>query len=278
MESAQRVLALEEGMDIRAYNRAAWNKQVEKGNPWTIAVSPEQIAAARKGSWQVVLTPTIPVPAQWFPLLRGARVLCLASGGGQQGPILAAAGADVTVLDNSPAQLEKDRLVAARENLPITLVEGDMTDLSMFPDESFHLIFHPVSNIFIPDILPVWRECYRTLKPGGCLLSGICNPVNYLFDLEQQEKGALVVKYPLPFSDLKNLTAEERLRYYGPDAPLEFSHSLQEQIGGQLEAGFLLAGFYEDRSPGELSSAFYPTFMATRAVKPAQGNHQSERV
>jgi len=43
-------------MDVRAYNREKWNKQVEYGNPWTIPVSPDVIAAARKGEWSVLLT------------------------------------------------------------------------------------------------------------------------------------------------------------------------------------------------------------------------------
>ena len=80
-------------MDVRAYNREAWNRQVADGNPWTIPVSTETVAAARRGEWTILLTPSIPVPRAWFPPLAGADVLCLASGGGQQGPILAAAGA-----------------------------------------------------------------------------------------------------------------------------------------------------------------------------------------
>ena len=101
--------------DVRTYNRDAWNREVEKGNQWTVPVSSETIVAARRGEWQIVLTPTIPVPQNWFPAnLKGCDVLCLASGGGQQSPILAAAGANVTVLDNSPGQLDRDRLVARR--------------------------------------------------------------------------------------------------------------------------------------------------------------------
>lgn len=73
-------------MDIRSYNREAWNKEVEQGNPWTIPVNHEQIQQAREGNWSVVLTPTIPVPVNWFPDFKGKTVLCLASGGGQQGP------------------------------------------------------------------------------------------------------------------------------------------------------------------------------------------------
>ena len=91
--------------DLRAYNRAAWDRAVKAKNPWTVPVSAEDIALAQQGEWSIVLTPTKPVPRMWFPSLNGLDVLCLASGGGQQGPILAAAGAKVTVLDNSPAAI-----------------------------------------------------------------------------------------------------------------------------------------------------------------------------
>ena len=114
------------------------------------------MARAREGVWTIVLTPTKPVPSGWFPNLNGLDVLCLASGGGQQGPILAAAGARVTVFDNSPGQLARDRIVAEREGLAIETVLGDMADLSAFPKARFDLIVHPVSNIFAPEIRPVW--------------------------------------------------------------------------------------------------------------------------
>jgi len=73
-------------MDIRVSNRDAWDRQVRAGHRWTVLVGPEVTAAARRGEWSVVLTPTTPVPRNWFPPLPGLDVLCLASGGGQQGP------------------------------------------------------------------------------------------------------------------------------------------------------------------------------------------------
>ena len=164
-------------MDILEHNRIAWNKNVERKNPWTVPVTSEAVAAARQGRWEIILTPTKPVPREWFPDLEGCDVLCLASGGGQQGPILAAVGANVTVLDNSPNQLAQDRTVAERDGLEIITVEGDMADLSAFSDRSFDLIVHPVSNVFAPDIRPVWREAFRVLRPGGALMAGITNPV-----------------------------------------------------------------------------------------------------
>jgi len=253
--------------DVRTYNRDAWNREVEKGNQWTVPVSSETIVAARRGEWQIVLTPTNPVPHNWFPAnLKGCDVLCLASGGGQQAPILAAAGANVTVLDNSPGQLERDRLVARRENLAIQTVEGDMRDLSMFSSESFDLIVHPVSNCFVPDIRPVWRESYRVLRHGGNLLAGFVNPVLYLFDDDLMQKGIFDLKYSLPYSDLTSLP-DGGQRYIDKGEPLGFGHTLDDQIGGQLEAGFVIAGFYEDIFPGEPIAKFTPTFIATRALK-----------
>ncbi|MFQ5811955.1 MAG: class I SAM-dependent methyltransferase [Anaerolineae bacterium] len=259
-------------MDIREYNRLAWNKEVERGNQWTIPVSKEIITAARQGQWEIILTPTKPVPKEWFPDLEGLDVLCLASGGGQQGPILAAAGANVTVFDNSPRQLEQDHFVAERDALTITTVEGDMADLSMFPDQSFDLIVHPVSNVFIPDVRPVWAEAFRVLRHGGALLAAFSNPAIYLFDYDLADStGILQVKYALPYSDLTSLTEEERQQYIDKGFPLEFSHTLEDQIGGQLKVGFVITGLYEDsygEEENDILANYMPTFIATRAIKP----------
>jgi SAM-dependent methyltransferase len=259
-------------MDIRAYNRTAWDRQVEGGNIWTVPVSPEVIAAARRGEVANLLTPLKPVPLNWYGELAGADVLCLASGGGQQAPVLAAAGARVTVLDNSPRQLEQDRLVALREGLELATVEGDMVDLSVFPDESFDLIFHPVSNIFSSQVLPMWRECFRVLRPGGALLAGIVNPVVYIFDYEIMEReNRLEVRHRLPYSDLESLSPEQLARFQAEGTPLEFSHTLEDQIGGQLQAGFVLVDLYEDWEMGdEALNRYLPKYLATRAIKPAK--------
>jgi SAM-dependent methyltransferase len=257
-------------MDILKYNRDAWDREAEKGNEWTVAVGPEVIARARRGDWEVVLTPKKAVPRDWFPPLSGKRVLGLASGGGQQCPLFAAAGANVTLLDNSPAQLGRDEAVAAREGLALEALQGDMSDLSRFADESFDLVFHPCSNCFVPDVRPVWREAFRVLKPGGALLSGFVNPVVFTVDPVLEEQGAVQMKYGVPYSDLTSLTDEERKRYTDKGEPLAFGHTLEDQIGGQIAAGFVITGFYEDtwdESKGKIHK-FLPCYAATRAVKP----------
>ncbi|GGJ75819.1 SAM-dependent methyltransferase [Pilimelia anulata] len=257
--------------DPVAHNRAAWDQQVAEGNEWSRPVSSETITKARAGDWSVVLIGYQPVDRSWFPNLAGADVLCLASGGGQQGPTLAAAGARVTVFDNSPRQLEQDTMVADRDGLDLRTVLGDMRDLSVFADASFDLVFHPVSNLFVPELPPVWRECSRVLRPGGTLLSGFLNPDVYLFDHEAMDKrGELVVHHRLPYSDLTHVPAEERARLWGTDAPLEYSHTLAGQIGGQLAAGLVITGFEEAPHHADATAGWLPGYFATRAVKPHQ--------
>lgn len=255
-------------MDIRAYNRRFWDEEVAKGNPWTQPASPEAIARARAGEWQIGLTDRRPVPAAWLGDVTGRDVLCLASGGGQQGPILAAAGARVTVLDNSPRQLAQDRLVAEREGLTLTTLEGDMRRLDGLADSSFDLIVHPISNIFVPEVRPVWAEAFRVLRPGGRLLAGFMNPVAYIFDLEASDRGELSVRHKLPYSDLENLTESELHGYLERGQALEWSHTLTDQIGGQLDAGFKLIGFYEDTTDEQPFGRFAPCYLATCAEKP----------
>jgi SAM-dependent methyltransferase len=256
-------------MSVRDHNREAWDREVERGNQWTVPVGPEVIEAARQDRWEVLLTNTTPVPKAWFPDMEGLDVLCLASGGGQQGPVFAAAGANVTVLDNSPKQLAQDRLVAERDSLTLEAVQGDMADLSRFADESFDLVFHPVSNLFVLDVRPVWAEAFRVLRRGGSLLAGFLNPAVYIFDLQLADRsGELRVRYALPYADATSLDEEERRRKIDRGEPLEFSHTLEDQIGGQIDAGFLIAGFYEDRHRDDPIAAHTPTLIATRAIKP----------
>jgi SAM-dependent methyltransferase len=255
-------------MDVVAHNRQAWDRQGPQ-NRWTVPVSSEAIAGARRGEWGIFLTPTIPVPRAWFGTLAGARVLCLASGGGQQGPILAAAGARVTVFDNSPAQLARDRRLSDAHELGITTVQGDMADLSVFADASFDLVFHPVSNVFAPDVRPVWHEAARVLVRGGALLAGFNNPVLYLFDLPAAERGELLVRHKLPYADTRDLPPERLADLVARNVPLEFSHTLQDQLGGQCAAGLAIIALFEDTDPTDPHPLhqYMPTYIATRAIK-----------
>ncbi len=254
-------------MDIAEYNRKAWDHQVASGNRWTVPATSEVIASARAGEWAVVLTPQRPVPKHWFPELAGIDLLGLASGGGQQAPIFAAAGAKVTVIDNSPRQLEQDQIVAKRYGLQIISILGDMRDLSRFPSESFDLVFNPCSASFIPAVQAMFDEVYRVLRHGGLLMCGFVNPLQFIFDEEELKGRKLAVRHRLPYADDTHLSSEEldQLRLGGE--PFMFSHSLEDLIAGQLKSGFVLRDLFEDRSSDDLLSEFLPTSFATLAEK-----------
>jgi len=255
-------------MDVRSYNREAWNREVEGGkNPWSQPVSSEIIAKARAGEFSIVLTENIPVPQSWFRPLNGADVLCLASGGGQQGPILAAAGAKVTVFDNSPAQLKQDQLVAERESLSLKTIEGDAANLSIFSDESFDLVFNPCSTVFMPDVRAVWKECSRVLRHNGILMTGSMNPVHYIFDLYKADEGVLEIAHSIPYSDLTSIPKEDLEELMEKGLPVEFGHSLTDLLGGQCDAGFVITGMYEDYMLDSPLHNYHPSYVATRAEK-----------
>jgi SAM-dependent methyltransferase len=254
-------------LNVREYNRYAWDRQVDYQNPFTIPVTPEVVAAAHKGEFSVLLTETKPVPVEWFPPFKGLDLLGLACGGGQQGPVFAALGANVTIFDNSPAQLKHDRMVAGREGLAIQTVEGDMRNLSTFANESFDLVFHPVSNVFCPEVRPVWLEAYRVLRHGGILLAGFANPIYYVIGTHIDEQETLQVKYSIPYSDLENMDPEDLEACIEEGTPLEYGHSLTDLLGGQTDAGFAITGFYEDICPDSPISKYHPTYIATRAIK-----------
>jgi len=254
-------------VDVRAHNRDVWDSLGSSESPWTRPVSTAQVEAARHGEWSIVVTPSVPVPRDWFPSLEGCRTLCLAGGGGQQGPILAAAGAEVTVLDFSEAQLARDEEVARRDGLDLTLVHADMTDLSRFEDHSFDLVVHPVASVYIPDVAPVWQEVARVLRPGGALIAGFFNPVVYVFDQDLLGDGELVVANALPYSELTSIDASTRQRLLDDGDPLQFSHTLADQIGGQGRAGLHVTDLLEDRRPGHPLAPYLPTHLATRAVR-----------
>ena len=258
-------------MDHLQHNREAWNRESSAGGEWSIPVSAQTIAAAKGGDWNVILTPLKVVPREWFGDLKGKRVLCLASAGGQQAPILAAAGAKVVSFDLSDEQLARDAEVAARDDLDLQCVRGDMADLSQFPDDSFDLIFHAVSNVFVPDVEQVWRECYRVLKPKGSLLAGYMNPSFFLFDHDESiRSGRLEVKYALPYAEPESLDEARKVEIEKGGRALEFSHSLTSQIGGQTKAGFVIVDLFEDHWTDELPfNRYSPSYIATFAMKPA---------
>lgn len=247
-------------------NSKTWDKWAEDGCEWSRPINHEEYQNAQNGNWGVYLTPTKFVPKEWFGELKGKSLLGLASGGGQQMPVFTALGAACTVFDYSDSQLNSERLVAEREGYSINIIKGDMTKRLPFDCSSFDIIFHPVSNCYIEDVYHVWNECFRVLKAGGILLAGMDNGMNFLFN--DDKTLPLTVANRLPFNPLK-ASEEEYKRMAENFEGIQFSHSLEEQIGGQLKAKFILTDLYEDRDREGcgILREYTPQYIATRAKK-----------
>ena len=206
-------------MDYQEINSAVIDSWCRDGWEWGKPISHEVYLNALAGNWGVYLTPTKPVSHEWFGTLSGKKLLGLASGGGQQIPVFSALGAQCTVLDYSEVQCESERMVAKREGYSVEIVRGDMTKRLPFEDESFDIIFHPVSNCYIEEVLPVFKECWRVLKKGGILLCGLDNGMNFIVD-ETESK----IVYSLPYNPLKNPQLYEQAMAHNEG--VQFSHTM----------------------------------------------------
>lgn len=237
-----------------------WAEQY--GLQWMQPIDHETFLSMQKGTGHIRLTPVRDVPQAWLGDVRGLRVPGLAAGGGQQMAALSAMGARCTVLDISEKQLGADRLVAEREGYDIELLHGDMAQPLPFAENTFDMVINPVSNHYIEQAEPVFREVYRVLKAGGVFLAGLDTGIYWALDESEEH-----VAHALPLNPNRNPSQRERL--LNADMGLQFSHTLEEQIGGQLRAGLRLMDLYEDTNgAGRLHELNVPTFIATRAVKP----------
>ena len=176
-------------------------------------------------------------------------------------PIFNALGAICSVLDYSSKQIESELKVAEREGYKIDAIEEDMTKILPYEDETFDIVFHPVSNCYVEDVQHIFSEAYRVLKKGGIFLAGLNNEINYIVDNDEKE-----IVWKMPFNLLKNKKARKYLTK--EKAGVQFSHNITEQIGGQLKAGFTLLDLYEDTNgSGRLHELNIKTYIATKSVK-----------
>ncbi|HHX03378.1 MAG TPA: class I SAM-dependent methyltransferase [Tissierellia bacterium] len=251
------------------FNQDRWNRVSRKrGNPYTIPISHEELQLAKDKPLEVALTVGKNVPTEWFEKAKGNRILGLACGGGQQGPIFAIKGFDTTIMDYSEAQLASDQLVALREGLTIHTVLADMTKRFPFEDESFDIIFCPVSNVYIENLENMWKESYRVLQRGGLLMVGYMNPWVYMYDSDivwDQPDKEPHLEFNLPFNS-RRLEEEGRIEI-DPEYGYEFSHTLEDQIRGQMKAGFAMIDFYESKDPSNRLTEYGSDYLANLCVK-----------
>jgi SAM-dependent methyltransferase len=208
------------------------------------------------------------------------RVLCVAAAGGQQAPLFAALGCEVTSVDLSPEQLSLDRQVAEQHGLAIECVEADMLDLSAMHGRDFDLVYQAVSACYVPDARCLYAEIARVLRPGGYYRVEHWNPVYMQLSERETWNGHAyqlvhpqVGRQPVPWQrwDADGPTC-------GPTC-WHFVHPLGDLIGGLCDAGFAIVRFAERGKRNaaakggseEHLAAFVPPFfsmMARRLMLP----------
>jgi SAM-dependent methyltransferase len=215
------------------HNRRVWDELHRRGQRFTTPARDEDLRDPLR---------TVDTRGWLGGDVSGKRLLCLAGGGGRQSAIYARAGADVTVIDISPAMIEQDRRVAHELALPIHALVGSMHNLSMLDDASFDIVIHPVSTCYLPDVAAVYREVARVTRPSGLYISQHKQPVSLQGSITPRRgRYALETGYyesgPLPEVTSPNLVRE-------PGA-MEFLHRWEDLVGGLCRAGFVIEDLTE---------------------------------
>jgi SAM-dependent methyltransferase len=218
---------------VLAHNARAWDRLASGGAALARPAADEAFADPR--TW---LGSGGTAGRNWLPdQFDGLEVLCLAAGGGKHGPLYAAAGARVTVVDLSPAMLDLDRQVARERRIDMEILQGSMDDLSMLAAARYDLVIHPVSTCYVPDVGRVFREVARVTRPGGRYVSQHKSPVSLQASVEPGIGGRYELLHPQTGSGPLPAQPPSRLRETGTQ---EFIHSLMSLLGGICAAGFTI--------------------------------------
>jgi ubiquinone/menaquinone biosynthesis C-methylase UbiE len=214
------------------HNRRAWDAMVRQRQRFTLAARDEDFADPLK---------TLDGLGWLGGDVRGRRILCLAAGGGRQGPLYAAAGAVVTVVDISPAMLELDRQVAQERKLQLRTVEASMDDLSMFGDREFDAVIHPVSTCYTPDIFAVYRQVARITRPGGIYISQHKQPASLQAAIVPSAAGYELIEPYYRRGPLPPVAGSP----HREEGAREYLHRWEDLIGGLCRAGFVVEDLIE---------------------------------
>jgi SAM-dependent methyltransferase len=234
---------------IRLQNQRAWDQRAESRDTFARSLLPSALGSASLVAEQLRLLDA----RNWYASsVKGQSVLCLGAGGGRHGPILAAAGAKVTVVDLSPGMLHLDEQLAHALGLTLTTLRASIDELAALPGHAFDLVVQPVSTCYVPDIVRVYTEVSRVLRPNGLYVSQHKTPTNLQASTQWANSGYLV-QVPYVGGAVLPPASPSRFRESGT---LEFLHRWEDLVGGLCRSGFLLEDLVEvpRQSEGEPGS------------------------
>lgn len=200
----------------------------------------------------------------------GKRVLCLAGGGGRHGPLLARAGAHVTVFDLAPEMLAIDRRLADANGLALTVVPGSIDDLpAHFPAAVFDVVVQPVCTSYVRDLGPVHAGLAHVLRPGGLLVAQHKQPASLQAHAVIGGGAWSLQSFAVDGLPLPPVEGHE----HREEGMQEFLHTLEALIGGLCRAGFVIEDLEEPHHsdawapPGSPAhrAAFLPPYLKLKA-------------
>jgi SAM-dependent methyltransferase len=260
--------------DPRQHNKAAWDRRARLRLRHTASALDQHLANP------------LPIvdPEGWLGnSVRNKRALCLASGGGLQSGLLAAAGAIVTVVDISSEMLNLDRQLARAKGFSFRLVEASMDNLGALTDGEFDLVLQPVSTCYIPNITAVYAEVSRVLTTDGIYISQHKQPASLQARaLPSQAGGYLVEK---PYYGLSNeLPPTELPGLYREEDCSEFLHRWEEILGSLCRSGFVIEDVTEPKQLATTPemrafverSNFLPPYIKIKARRLSSGRSETK--
>ena len=220
-------------LHVSEHNRIAWDRLAKDGNRFARPARDEDFADPLA---------SVDGPGWLGGDITGKRVLCLAAGGGRQGPIYAAAGGIVTVVDISNEMLELDREVARQRKLTLRVLQASMDDLSELGDATFDIVIQPVSTCYVPDIAAVYREVARLMVAGGIYVSQHKQPTSLQASIQPTDAGYVFEHSNRQQLPLSPTTTANKVREPGT---IEYAHNWQQLLGAMCLAGFVIEDLRE---------------------------------
>jgi len=219
--------------------------------PW-FDLDIEAYRAYREGRTSVLPKPYCddPIDRMMMGKVQGKKVLCLAGGGGQQSAVFSLLGADVTVLDLSPEQLDSDQAVARHYGYEVTTIQGDMRDLSMLPAEFFDRVYQPISILFVPNLREVYSGVARVLKQGGLYFTDYCVPLLQMAEMKGWDGRGYTLYITESYIRGSILeTEDKKLNFTKGVSFSEFHHLLSDIINGLIAEGLTIRCLWENPRP-----------------------------
>lgn len=251
---------------VSEINSKAWDIEVENEHWATIPISTEELEKLEQEGFPISLTGSRYLPTDWLGEVVGKDILCVACGGGQQTLLLALKGANVTSLDNSARQLDRDRESASKHQVVVETILGSMDSAQSYPNHQYDYIILGMGAQFVEDISKVFPLIQERLKTNGTFIGAFVNPVCYLFDWEAYENNKMEIKYKVPYSDLTSISQIERVRVIGEDSPVEFGHSLEQIFRGVTQAGMIIHDYIEEFDAKEKMGEYFPSYFSIKAI------------